>query len=227
MNVCARNEIKIDRAADDFIRRKTQEHENGMAKKPALDTYHEGEQKYGQMFTYSKDFGEVCGMSGRLDIAEQRLMPNYMQEIWKYRGSILTEIREKRGSYDYSEIVDATGCAYAQCYEDIEEKYAGSLMKNGQTKEEELEELDRAYQYITDFDTANARVRAGIEKFKGNLAEVQESDLEAYRDSFHKAKEQYVNRYREKKEPVTLQNYRFELPRLFEQLHMLCWGNVR
>ena len=42
------------------------------------------------------------------------------------RAGILKEIREEKGQYDYTDVVNACGLSYARLYSEIEERY-----KNG------------------------------------------------------------------------------------------------
>lgn len=122
------------------------------------------------------------------------------------RAEICKNIREKNGSYDYSDVVNATGYAYAKCYADIEKKYEEQLdlyyNPDGapRTKEQDIAWLDKLYDDLVEWDTACAKVAAKAEQYKKNNNAMSQKDIEEYRDSYYEAREKHMNQYRNEKQ---------------------------
>lgn len=82
------------------------------------------------------------------------------------RAEILKEIREEKGTYDYSDIVNACGLSYVKLYAGIEERYEngseqyykpdGTLL----TKQDEIDWLDKEYENEIAWQKACAKGKA-------------------------------------------------------------------
>ena len=92
----------------------------------------------------------------------------------------LKTVREEKGSYDYSDIANACGYAYAKCFSEIEKKYVNSQDKyynlDGTpcTKKQEIAWLDEAYEEKINWETANVRIAAGREQFLGHIPDISQ-----------------------------------------------------
>ena len=122
------------------------------------------------------------------------------------RAEICRNIREKKGSYDDSDVVNATGYAYAKCYADIEKNYEehAELYYNPdgtfRTKEQDIAWLDKLYDDLVEWDTACAKVAARVERCKGNIDVISPKDIDEYRDSHYEAREKYMSQYKKEKQ---------------------------
>ena len=101
----------------------------------------------------------------------------------------LKTVREEKGSYDYSDIANACGYAYAKCFSEIEKKYVNSQDKyynlDGTpcTKKQEIAWLDEAYEEKINWETANVRIAAGREQFLGHIPDISQKDIEEYEEN--------------------------------------------
>ena len=148
-------------------------------------------------------------------------------QIMNEKASVLKGFREEKGNYDYSDIVNATGYAYAKCYAEIEKKYEenpdGYINPDGTkcTKEQEITWLDEMYEQAVSWDTTNARIAAEREKFKGNIDIIQDKDLEDYKESYSASRTQHMNQYEEDKENFIFHNFSFKQSWLMGKLYDL------
>lgn len=150
------------------------------------------------------------------------------------RAEILKGVREEKGQYGYSDVVNACGLSYAKLYSEIEQRH-----ENGQeqyykpdgtllTKEEEIEWLDMQFGQEAEWQNACAKIVAQGQVFQGNISEVPTKEIEELEDSLYRAKDVYMKLYRENKQggnALTLQNYLFGNGRMYEMLNRL--GNLR
>ena len=150
------------------------------------------------------------------------------------RAGILKEIREEKGQYDYTDVVNACGLSYARLYSEIEERY-----KNGNEQyyksaggtpwtKEEIEWLDMQYEQEVAWQKSCARIAARGQVFQGNIPEVPTKEIEELEDSFYQAKDAYIKLYQESKQTgkfLVLQNYMFGSSRMYEMLNKL--GNLQ
>ena len=138
----------------------------------------------------------------------------------------LKTVREEMGSYDYSDIANACGYAYAKCFSEIEKKYVNSQDKyynlDGTpcTKKQEIAWLDEAYEEKINWETANVRIAAGREQFLGHIPDISQKDIEEYEENIKNAKEQYIKQYQEKG-TVKLQHLSFGQSSLLQKLSEL------
>ena len=145
-------------------------------------------------------------------------------------GRELQKIKEEKGTYNGSDILNAYGFTYARLYAEIEKRYendnerwfglGGELL----TKEKEIEELNKAYESAVDWATKCAEVMAGIQNMDWtslhNSAQnsgrtileapkPEQKDLEEMKRAFYAVRDKYMELYRESKlsgEPLARQD---------------------
>ena len=84
-------------------------------------------------------------------------------------GEELQKVKEEKGAYNGSDVLNAYGFAYARLYDEIEQRYengdeqwfglGGELL----TKEKEIEELNKAYESAVGWATKCAEIMANIQ----------------------------------------------------------------
>lgn len=153
-------------------------------------------------------------------------MKNHIAPLFDTISRTLKTVREEKGSYDYSDIANACGYAYAKCFSEIEKKYVNSQDKyynlDGTpcTKKQEIAWLDEAYEEKINWETANVRIAAGREQFLGHIPDISQKDIEEYEENIKNAKEQYIKQYQEKG-TVKLQHLSFGQSSLLQKLSEL------
>ncbi len=171
------------------------------------------------------------------EIITDKIKHTVMQSATSFRdmrAGILKEIREEKGQYGYSEVVNACGLSYAKLYSEIEQRHEkeqeqyynadGTLL----TKEEEIEWLDLQYDQEVVWQKSCARIAAQGQVFLGNIPEMPTKELEELEDSLYQAKDVYMKLYRESGQmgkPLFLQNYMFGNGQMYEVLNTL--GNLQ
>lgn len=187
---------------------------------------------------FHRDSLEVSQLSKNREMLMDRIKHTVVHSVTSFsdmRAGILKEVREEKGQYDYSDVVNACGLSYARLYSEIEERY-----KNGNeqyyksaggtpwTKEEEIEWLDMQYEQEVAWQKSCARIAAQGQVFQGNIPEVPKKEMEELEDSFYQAKDAYMKLYRENRQagrPLDLQNYMFGNSRMYKMLNRL--GNLQ
>ena len=151
--------------------------------------------------TFHKDALKNSELSNNRDIILNRCTHTVVQSATAFgdaRSEILKEIRETKGHYDYSDIVNACGLSYAKLYSEIEKRYeneqepyyAGNGMRL--TKEKEIEGLDTQYEQEVAWQMSCAKIAAQEQVFLGNIPTVPTKEMEELEDCFYKAKENYM-----------------------------------
>ncbi|MCI8370785.1 MAG: hypothetical protein HFI75_00020 [Lachnospiraceae bacterium] len=180
---------------------------------------------------FQKDTFEISQLSNQRESVMDNMKHRMVQSASSFsdrRAEILKEIREEKGSYDCSDIVNACGLSYARLYAEIEQRH-----ENGQepyhqadgtslTKEEEIEWLDMQYEQEVAWQKSCARIAAQGQVFQGTLPEMPTKEIEEWEDSFYQAKDVYMKLYRESRQagkPIALQNNRFGDGRMYEMLN--------
>lgn len=148
------------------------------------------------------------------------------------RAGILKEIREEKGQYGYSDVVNACGLSYARLYSEIEQRYENEQYYKVDgtplTKEDEIEWLDIQFEQEVAWQKSCARIAARGQVFQGNIPEVPTKEIEELEDSFYQAKDAYIKLYQESKQTgkfLVLQNYMLGSSRMYEMLNKL--GNLQ
>ena len=183
---------------------------------------------------FHRDSLEVSQLSKNREMLMDRIKHTVVHTVTLFsdmRAGILKEIREEKGQYDYSDVVNACGLSYARLYSEIEERY-----KNGNeqyyksaggtpwTKEEEIEWLDMQYEQEAAWQKSCARIAAQGQAFQGKIPEIPTKEIEELEDSLYQAKDAYMKLYRESRQtgkPLALQNYMFGNSRMYEMLNRL------
>lgn len=150
------------------------------------------------------------------------------------KSGILKEVREAKGQYDYSDVVNACGLSYARLYSEIEQRHEKEQEQyykadgTSLTMEEEIEWLDIQYEQEVAWQKSCARIAAQGQVFQGKILEIPTKEIEELEDSFYQAKDAYMKLYRESRQtgrPFALQNYIFGNSQMYETLGRL--GNLQ
>ncbi len=194
----------------------------------------QGNQKEGQK-VFQRDSLEVSQLSKNREILIDKIKHTVVQSVTLFgdtRAEILEGVRQEKGRYDYSDVVNACGLSYARLYAKIEQRHKkepyykadGTLL----TKEEEMEWLDMQYEQEAAWQKSCARTAAQGQAVQGKISEIPAKELEELENSFYQAKDAYMKLYRENRQagkPLSLQNYVFGSSRMYEVLNRL--GNLQ
>ena len=180
---------------------------------------------------FHRDSLEVSQLSKNREVLIDKIKHTVVQSITSFsdtRAEILKEVREEKGQYGYSDVVNACGLSYVRMYSEIEQhhkneqyyKADGALL----TKEEEIEWLDMQYDQEVAWQKSCARIVAQGQVIQGKISEIPTKEIEELEDSFYQAKDAYMELYRENRQvgkPLVLQNYMFGNGRMYEVLNRL------
>ena len=109
-------------------------------------------------------------------------------------ADILKNIREEKGAYEYKDVVNAAGSAYAKLYAEIEKRYEDPTVhyfkQDGTpvTMEEEIAWLDDEYEAKIALEKSTAEIAALREKFWGNITKIPYHKIERIADDFYEAR---------------------------------------
>lgn len=185
---------------------------------------------------FLRDSLEVSQLSKNRENLMDKIMHTVVHPITSLsdmRAGILKEIREEKGQYGYSDVVNACGLSYARLYSEIEQRHENEQEQyykadgTSLTMEEEIEWLDMQYEQEVAWQKSCARIAAQGQFFQGNIPEVPTKEMEELEDSFYQAKDAYMKLYRENRQvrkPLALQNYMFGNSRMYEMMNRL--GNL-
>ena len=184
---------------------------------------------------FHRDSLEVSQLSKNREILMDKIKHTVVQSaasISDMKAGILKEVREEKGQYDYSDVVNACGLSYARLYSEIEQRHENEQYYKADgtplTKEEEIEWLDMQYEQEVAWQKSCARIAAQGQVFLGNIPEMPTKELEELEDSLYQAKDVYMKLYRESGQmgkPLFLQNYMFGNGQMYEVLNRL--GNLQ
>ena len=162
---------------------------------------------------FHRDSLEVSQLSKNREILMDKIKHTVVQSaasLSDMRAGILKEIREEKGQYGYSDVVNACGLSYARLYSEIEQRYENEQYYKVDgtplTKEDEIEWL----------------------VIQGNIPEMPTEEMEELEDSFYQAKDAYMKLYRENRRaerPLVLQSYMFGNSQMYQILNRL--GNLQ
>ena len=184
---------------------------------------------------FDRDSLDVSQLSKNREILMDKIKHTVVQSaasISDMKAGILKEVREEKGQYDYSDVVNACGLSYARLYSEIEQRHEneryykadGTLL----TREEEIEWLDMQYEQEVAWQKSCARIAAQGQVIQGNIPEMPTKEIEELEDSFYQAKDAYMKLHRESGQvgkPLVLQNYMFGNGRMYEMINRL--GNLQ
>ena len=169
------------------------------------------------------------------EIITDKIKHTVMQSATSFRdmrAGILKEVREEKGQYGYSDVVNACGLSYARLYSEIELRHGNEQYYKTDgtplTKEEEIEWLDMQYGQEAEWQTSRARIAEQGQAFQGNIPETPTKEIEKLEDAFYQARDAYMKLYHESKQdekPLALQNFIFGNSRMYEMLDRL--GNLQ
>ncbi len=158
---------------------------------------------------FHKDTLEISELSKNRESVLDRRAHTVMQSATAFgdtRAEILKEIREAKGQYDVSDVVNACGLSYAKLYSEIEKRYENGQKPyyavNGMrlTKEAEMEWLDMQYEQEVAWQISCARIAAQGQVFLGNISAMPTKELEELEERFYKAKETYMKLHQESRQ---------------------------
>ena len=168
---------------------------------------------------FHKDTLEVSQLSKNREILMDKIKHTVVQSaasLSDMRAGILKEIREEKGQYGYSDVVNACGLSYARLYFEIEQRYENEQYYKVDgtplTKEDEIEWLDMQFEQEVAWQKSCARITAQGQVIQGNIPEMPTEEMEKLEDSFYQAKDAYMKLYRENRRaerPLVLQSYMF------------------
>lgn len=185
---------------------------------------------------FHRDSLEISKLSKNRESIMDRITHTVTQSVTSFsdtRAEILKGIREEKGQYDYSDVVNACGLNYAKLYSEIEQRYENEqeqyYKKDGTllTKEAEIEWLDMQYEQEVAWQKSCARIAAQGKIFQGHISEMPTKEIEELEDSFYQSKEAYMKLYQERRQtenPLALQCYMFGNRQMYAVLNRL--GNL-
>ena len=184
---------------------------------------------------FHKDTLEVSQLSKNREILMDKIKHTVVQSaasLSDMRVGILKEIREEKGQYGYSDVVNACGLSYARLYFEIEQRYENEQYYKVDgtplTKEDEIEWLDMQFEQEVAWQKSCARITAQGQVIQGNIPEMPTEEMEKLEDSFYQAKDAYMKLYRENRRaerPLVLQSYMFGNSQMYQILNRL--GNLQ
>ena len=184
---------------------------------------------------FHKDTLEVSQLSKNREILMDKIKHTVVQSaasLSDMRAGILKEIREEKGQYGYSDVVNACGLSYARLYFEIEQRYENEQYYKVDgtplTKEDEIEWLDIQFEQEVAWQKSCARITAQGQVIQGNIPEMPKEEMEKLEDSFYQAKDAYMKLYRENRRaerPLVLQSYMFGNSQMYQILNRL--GNLQ
>ena len=184
---------------------------------------------------FHKDTLEVSQLSKNREILMDKIKHTVVQSaasLSDMRAGILKEIREEKGQYGYSDVVNACGLSYARLYFEIEQRYENEQYYKVDgtplTKEDEIEWLDIQFEQEVAWQKSCARITAQGQVIQGNIPEMPTEEMEELEDSFYQAKDAYMKLYRENRRaerPLVLQSYIFGNSQMYQILNRL--GNLQ
>ena len=138
-------------------------------------------------------------------------------EFFEVSGSML------KGNYDYSDIINAKGLAYAKLYAEIQKRHADPNVKwyksvGGAelTLEEELEWLDNEFEQQIAWEKSCAKSAAEIQKYcRAEIPEVPYEEIEGIEDDLYEARNRYLDLYHKDNTNLVLPNFCFHSVRSF------------
>lgn len=180
---------------------------------------------------FHKDTLEVSQLSKNRENLMDKIKHTVVHSVTSFsdmRAGILKEIREEKGQYGYSDVVNACGLSYARLYSEIEQRYENEQYYKVDgtplTKEDEIEWLDMQFEQEVAWQKSCARITAQGQVIQGNIPEMPTEEMEELEDSFYQAKDAYMKLYRENRRaerPLVLQSYMFGNSQMYQILNRL------
>lgn len=140
---------------------------------------------------FHKDTLEVSQLSKNREILMDKIKHTVVQSaasLSDMRAGILKEIREEKGKYGYSDVVNACGLSYARLYSEIEQRYENEQYYKVDgtplTKEDEIEWLDIQFEQEVAWQKSCARITARGRSFRGIFLKCQQRRWKNWRTAF-------------------------------------------
>lgn len=157
------------------------------------------EQKSNKTDNVQNVFKQQIGFDPKKNKAEieNRLEHTVCRSVTKLSDTmadILKNIREEKGDYEYKDVVNAAGSAYAKLYAEIEKRYEDPTVHyfkpdgTSAAMEEEIAWLDEEYEAKIALEKSSAKTAALREKFLENIAEIPYQKIERIADDFYEAR---------------------------------------
>ena len=141
---------------------------------------------------FHKDTLEVSQLSKNRENLMDKIKHTVVHSVTSFsdmRAGILKEIREEKGQYGYSDVVNACGLSYARLYSEIEQRYENEQYYKVDgtplTKEDEIEWLDIQFEQEVAWQKSCARITAQGQVIQGNIPEMPTEEMEELEDSFY------------------------------------------
>ena len=180
---------------------------------------------------FHRDSLEVSQLSKNRENLMDKIKHTVVHSVTSFsdmRAGILKEIRDEKGQYGYSDVVNACGLSYARLYSEIEQRYENEQYYKVDgtplTKEDEIEWLDMQFEQEVAWQKSCARITAQGQVIQGNIPEMPTEEMEELEDSFYQAKDAYMKLYRENRRaerPLVLQSYMFGNSQMYQILNRL------
>lgn len=180
---------------------------------------------------------EVSQLSQNREAILDRMKHTIADSVTSFSSTvtgILKDVREEKGQYGYSDVVNACGLSYARLYSKIEERYENGneqyykMDGTPLTMEEQIEWLDIQFEQEVAWQKSCARIAAQGQVFQWKIPEIPTKEIKELKNSLYQAKDVYMKLYRENRKaerPLVLQNYMFGNDRMYEVLNRL--GNLQ
>lgn len=194
----------------------------------------QGSQNEGRK-VFDRDSLDVSQLSKNRENLMDKIQHTVVQSVASMRdmkAGILKEVREEKGQYGYSDVVNACGLSYARLYSEIEQRHKNEQYYQADgtplTKVEEIKWLDMQYEQEVEWQKSCARIAAQGQVIQGNIPEMPTKEIEELEDRFYQAKDTYMKLHRESGQAgksLVLQNNIFGSGRMYEVLNRL--GNLQ
>ena len=141
---------------------------------------------------FHKDILEVSQLSKNRENLMDKIKHTVVHSVTSFsdmRAGILKEIREEKGQYDYTDVVNACGLSYARLYSEVEERYKMERQyykSAGGTPwtKEEIEWLDMQFEQEAAWQKSCARIAARGRSFRGKFLKCQQKRLKNWKTAF-------------------------------------------
>ena len=142
---------------------------------------------------FHKDTLEVSQLSKNSENLMDKIKHTVVHSVTSFsdmRAGILKEIREEKGQYGYSDVVNACGLSYARLYSEIEQRYENEQYYKVDgtplTKEDEIEWLDIQFEQEVAWQKSCARITAQGQVIQGNIPEMPTEEMPARCEQSHR-----------------------------------------
>ncbi|MCH5340271.1 MAG: hypothetical protein J1E01_02270 [Acetatifactor sp.] len=197
-------------------------------------------------FDYYGDYDGYANIAEYASSLRESILYRYSHTVGRHNatwvmdevGNDLRNMKEEKGAYNGSDLLNAYGYTYARLYDESEQRFengdelwfdlSGKPLTKEEAKEKELEELNKAYEGAVEWAASCAYVMAGIQrthwssisgqtqnydKAAQEIPEMRQKDREEMKRAFYEARDRYMELYKEciqTGNPLTRQGYVFD-----------------